>query len=221
MQSVDPGSPSRDEFNERIGREREETDEFADNYSTVNNGVQIVALATGIGAIFREGGKWAARKVILSRLAATGAGAAAGYGIGKGLEATCDYFDADEVTRGFVAAGLDLAAAIVLRRRSAAAPSAPAGTYRPLNPLPRGRNGEMVPSSQYPHTQLGTETGRKVGPYTAAREFGPDGQPLRDIHFTDHGRPNVPGHTNPHQHRHIPTPTGGTPEYGPAEPFIQ
>ena len=96
----------------------------------------------------------------------------------------------------------------------------PPGTYRPATPLPRGPNGEMMPSSQYPHTQLGSEVGRKVGPYTAAREFGPNGQPIRDINFTDHGTPHVPGHVNPHQHRHIPNPTGGTPQRGPAEPFI-
>jgi hypothetical protein len=94
------------------------------------------------------------------------------------------------------------------------------GSYRPSSPLPRCPNGGVLPSSPHPHTQLGTEIGRKVGPFTAAREFGSDGQPLRDIHFTDHGRPNVPGHVNPHQHRHIPNPTGGTPQYGPAEPFI-
>jgi len=94
------------------------------------------------------------------------------------------------------------------------------GAYRPVTPLPRGANGEMLPSSIYPHTQIGTEKGRKVGPYTAAREFGLNGLPIRDVHFTDHGRPYVPGHTSPHQHRHIPNPTGGTPIYGPAEPFI-
>ena len=96
----------------------------------------------------------------------------------------------------------------------------PPGTYRPGTSLPRGPNGEMLPSSPYPHTQIGTELGRKVGPYTTAREYGPNGLPIRDIHFTDHGRPNVPGHTNPHQHWHLPSLTGGTPEYGPPEPFF-
>ena len=95
------------------------------------------------------------------------------------------------------------------------------GAYRPATPLPRGPNGELVPSAPYPHTQLGTELGRKVGPYTTAREFGFNGVPIRDIHFTDHGRPTIPGHTIPHQHQHqhIPQPNGGTPAYGPAEPF--
>ena len=112
------------------------------------------------------------------------------------------------------------AAAAGLGAKAANAPSGnPAGSYRPSTPLPRGPNGELIPSSPYPHTQLGTEIGRKVGPYTAAREFGPNGQPIRDIHFTDHGRPNIPGHTIPHQHRHIQMPTGGTPQFGPAEPF--
>jgi hypothetical protein len=104
--------------------------------------------------------------------------------------------------------------------RSGVPDTNPSGTYRPDTPLPRDVHGQMVPSSPYPHTQLGTEIGRKVGPYTAAREFGPDGKPIRDIHFTDHGRPNVRGHTNPHQHRHIPCLTGGTPEYGQAEPLV-
>ena len=111
------------------------------------------------------------------------------------------------------AGGVEEAAQPVARNSTAP------GSYRPNSPLPRGPNGGVLPSSPQPHTQLGTEIGRKVGPYTAAREFGSDGQPIRDIHFTDHGRPNVPGHINPHQHRHIPNPTGGTPEYGPAEPF--
>jgi RHS repeat-associated protein len=96
---------------------------------------------------------------------------------------------------------------------------APAGNYRPPDPLPSNAHGAMQPSSPYPHTQLGTETSRKAGDYTAAREWGPNGQPIRDINFTDHGRPWVPGHTNPHQHRHIPNPTGGTPRRGEPEPF--
>jgi hypothetical protein len=75
----------------------------------------------------------------------------------------------------------------------------------------------MIPDSPYPHTQLGTEISRKAGPYTAAREFGENGEWKRDIHFTDHGRPQ--NHTNPHQHFAIPQPTGGTPGYGPAVPF--
>lgn len=95
----------------------------------------------------------------------------------------------------------------------------PAGSYRPPTDLPQTGPGVPIPSSPYPHTQIGTITGRK-GKYTAAREFGPNGVPIRDIHFTDHGRPNVPGHTNPHQHIFSPNPTGGTPNRGGAEPFI-
>jgi RHS repeat-associated protein len=95
----------------------------------------------------------------------------------------------------------------------------PPGTYRPPEALPRNRGGEWSPTSPCPHSQIGTEYGRQVGPYTVGREFGPHGKPIRDIHFTDHGRPNVPGHTIPHQHRRLPNPTGGTPIYGPAEPY--
>ena len=95
-------------------------------------------------------------------------------------------------------------------------PTVPPGTYRPESPLPVNKDGVPIPSGNTPHTQLGTNVGRK-GPYTAAREFGYDGERIRDIHFTDHGRL---GHTNPHQHPALPNPTGGTPIFGPHEPFI-
>ncbi|MEU8184247.1 RHS repeat-associated core domain-containing protein, partial [Micromonospora sp. NPDC049047] len=92
------------------------------------------------------------------------------------------------------------------------------GTPRfPDRPLPRDKHGNPVPDSPYPHTQLGQQSGRKVGKYDAAREFGEDGVPVRDIHFTDHGRPQ--NHTNPHQHDFVPNPTGGTPQHGPARPL--
>ncbi|MFN7429003.1 MAG: RHS repeat-associated core domain-containing protein [bacterium] len=93
------------------------------------------------------------------------------------------------------------------------------GSYRPDEPLPRNPGGTPKPSSDQPHTQIGTRTGRS-GDYTQAREFGENGRVIRDIDFTDHGRPDVPGHTNPHQHPYNPNPTGGTPSRGPAEPFV-
>lgn len=46
--------------------------------------------------------------------------------------------------------------------------------------------------------------------YTQAREFDDNGRPIRDIDFTDHGRPQ--NHSNPHQHRYIENQTVGTPE---------
>lgn len=49
------------------------------------------------------------------------------------------------------------------------------------------------------------------------REFDSNGKPVRDIDFTDHGRPST--HDNPHQHEWIPNPTGGTPKRGPAKPL--
>lgn len=67
-----------------------------------------------------------------------------------------------------------------------------------------------------PHTQLGTKAGSK-GKYRQAREFDADGRAVRDIDFTDHGRPDV--HTNPHQHRFEPNPTGGTMRRGDPEPL--
>lgn len=88
------------------------------------------------------------------------------------------------------------------------------GSSFPKRPLPRDANGNNLPDSPYPHTQLGQ--GRK-GTYPAAREFGENGEVVRDIHWTDHGRPAQ--HTNPHQHRYTQNETGGTKRRGPAEPL--
>ncbi|NGY63349.1 RHS repeat protein [Lentzea sp. NEAU-D13] len=78
------------------------------------------------------------------------------------------------------------------------------GDAFPDRELPRDRHGNPVPDPEaqgYPHTQLGTKDGRH-GPYPQAREFDADGRPVRDIDFTDHGRPA--NHDNP-------TNTGGSP----------
>ena len=56
---------------------------------------------------------------------------------------------------------------------------------------------------------MGTRQGSK-GPYPQAREFDKDGKPVRDIDFTDHGRPHK--HPLPHQHEWQPNETGGTPK---------
>jgi len=80
--------------------------------------------------------------------------------------------------------------------------------------LPRDKDGNPIPESDLPHTQLGTQEGRN-GPYPQAREFGHNGEPVKDIDFTDHGR----GHSNPHEHPSIPNPTGGTPQRGPHQPL--
>jgi len=96
----------------------------------------------------------------------------------------------------------------------------PYGSYRPDRPLPRDKNGNPVPDTDLPHTQLGSKSGRR-GKYTQAREWGYDENgklvPKRDIDFTDHGRPVE--HPNPHQHDFVPNPTGGTPQHGPAKPL--
>jgi RHS repeat-associated protein len=177
-------------------------------------GAAVGALAPVIGGAIAGGLSPAAASV------AGGALGAAGFGAGLGGAAR-EASQGNYLSAGFNLALGSLSGALGLKAlRSLNAPTGnPPGTYRPSTPLPRGENGEFLPSSPYPHTQIGTEIGRKVGPYTAAREFGHNGRPIRDIHFTDHGRPNVPGHTNPHQHRHIPNPTGGTPRYGGPEPF--
>ncbi|WP_198043672.1 RHS repeat-associated core domain-containing protein [Janthinobacterium sp. 1_2014MBL_MicDiv] len=95
------------------------------------------------------------------------------------------------------------------------------GTYRPARALPRDAHGNPMSDSVLPHTQLGTATSRRAGEYTQAREWGYDEKgnlvPIRDIDFTDHGRPQ--NHTNPHQHDYVPNPTGGTPQHGLAKPM--
>ncbi|MEO9803165.1 MAG: DUF6443 domain-containing protein [Reichenbachiella sp.] len=92
------------------------------------------------------------------------------------------------------------------------------GAYAPKEPLPRKSNGEPKadPEATGPHTQLGTKKGRN-GNYTQAREFNGDGQAVKDIDFTDHGRSSE--HSNPHQHRYKPSETGGTPQRSKAEPL--
>lgn len=79
--------------------------------------------------------------------------------------------------------------------------------YAPDRPLPLTEDGVFIPDTDAPHTQLGTKKGRK-GKYPQAREFDGDGNPIRDIDFTDHGRPK--NHPNPHQHERKPNPSGGT-----------
>ena len=90
--------------------------------------------------------------------------------------------------------------------------------YAPGRPLPRDpRTKEPVPEADVPHTELGTKDGTK-GKYPQAREFDAQGRPVKDIDFTDHGRPQ--NHPNPHEHKWKPNPTGGTPQRSPeAEPL--
>jgi hypothetical protein len=92
------------------------------------------------------------------------------------------------------------------------------GSYRPDRTLPRDKNGNPIPDSDLPHSQIGSKEGRK-GEYTQAREWGYDDKgnlvPKKDIDFTDHGRPG--DHPNPHQHRWIDNETGGTPKHGSAK----
>ena len=46
--------------------------------------------------------------------------------------------------------------------------------------------------------QKSLQIGKRKGKYVQAREFDEDGNPVRDIDFTDHGMPEQ--HPNPHQH---------------------
>lgn len=88
--------------------------------------------------------------------------------------------------------------------------------YVPDRPLPVTGDGIPLPESDAPHTELGTRNGRK-GKYPQAREFDKDGKPVRDIDFTDHGKPHR--HPNPHQHRREDNPTGGSRSREDAEPL--
>jgi len=91
--------------------------------------------------------------------------------------------------------------------------------YAPDRELPRKENGEpdaTADGAEGAHTQLGTKNGRE-GKYKQAREFDAEGNPKKDIDFTDHGRPDT--HSNPHQHEWIPNETGGTPKRGKQEPL--
>jgi hypothetical protein len=92
--------------------------------------------------------------------------------------------------------------------------------YAPDRPLPRDpRTKEPVPEASAPHTELGMKEGTKEK-YPQAREFDAQGNLIKDIDFTDHGRPKE--HPNPHEHKWKPNPTGGTPERSKeAEPLSQ
>ncbi|WP_343898889.1 RHS repeat-associated core domain-containing protein, partial [Chitinophaga japonensis] len=92
------------------------------------------------------------------------------------------------------------------------------GEYQSPGELPRTSGGEPAPdpAATGPHTQLGSREGRN-GTYNQAREFDQNGRPVKDIDFTDHGRPNQ--HTNPHQHPYVENPTGGTMQRGNQQPL--
>ncbi|EKN90440.1 RHS repeat-associated core domain protein [Leptospira interrogans str. 2002000623] len=94
------------------------------------------------------------------------------------------------------------------------------GNFRPNRLLPNNKNGVPLPDVNLPHTQIGYQKGRK-GDYTQAREWNYNDkgklEAKRLIDFTDHGRPA--NHANPHQHKFLPNPTGGTAKHGPSEPL--
>lgn len=93
------------------------------------------------------------------------------------------------------------------------------GKYAPKEPLRKDKDGNHVIDEEAQgtdHTQLGTKEGRK-GSYQQGREFDHNGNPVRDVDHTDHGRPGT--HTNPHQHNWKPSKTGGTYQRGGPEPL--
>jgi hypothetical protein len=121
---------------------------------------------------------------------------------------------------GEIATGAELVVAIPLIVLGSQLTDAP--PHR-AESLPRNEHGEAVPDPKAvgedgkvrDHTQIGEKAGRK-GDYRQTREWK-DGKPVKETDWTDHGRPK--DHPNPHDHRIIPNPTGGTPQRGPAEPM--
>jgi RHS repeat-associated protein len=118
---------------------------------------------------------------------------------------------------GLNAAGSVVGASVDAFRQGYASGSITPGAYAPSQPLLRNTNGNPIPELGVvgPHSQIGIQSGRN-GSYTQAREFDAGGNPVRDIDFTNHGRPNIPGHTNPHEHPYQPNSTGGTLQRGGA-----
>lgn len=79
--------------------------------------------------------------------------------------------------------------------------------------LPMDNNGNRVPSSQFPHTQIANHwSDTKKHWYKQARvwDYGAGNklEVYKDIDFTDHLRPDK--HPNPHQHRYLENETGGS-----------
>ncbi|WP_397334797.1 hypothetical protein [Paenibacillus thiaminolyticus] len=89
------------------------------------------------------------------------------------------------------------------------------GQYRVNRELPRHGNGIPKPDTHNPHTQIGEKQGRN-GSYRQTREFGKNGDYIKDTDWTNHGRKN---HTNPHDHYYIPNSTGGTKQRGGPTPL--
>lgn len=90
------------------------------------------------------------------------------------------------------------------------APSTPAGaegSRTAQDDLPRNKDGVPVPDAEAagkPHTQLGEKTSDRTGErYPQSREFDKNGNKVKDIDHTDHGRLDV--HTNPHEHPYRPS----------------
>ena len=85
------------------------------------------------------------------------------------------------------------------------------GTFKADRSLPRKIDGTPDASADGAsgaHTQLGKKDGRN-GSYNQAREFDVNGNVVKDVDFTDDGRPG--NHSNPHEHKYVPIETGGTP----------
>jgi len=86
------------------------------------------------------------------------------------------------------------------------------------DPPRRDTNGKSIPDpeAQGSHSQLGTRTSQSQAGnprYREVVEFDENGNPVRYIDFTDHGRPQ--NHTDPHQH--VVDPVTG--KVGPAQPL--
>jgi hypothetical protein len=88
-------------------------------------------------------------------------------------------------------------------------------SWFPGRTLPRSPDGVAEGDVEYPHTQLGKRKGSR-GDYPVSREFDENGEVVRDIDWTDHGRAD---HADPHQHKYGKNSTGGTKKRGQHEPL--
>ena len=133
----------------------------------------------------------------------------------KALEALVEKIDSKTAIRKIskIAKNITTKKKVVTKTSSRSTPTLKIGEAFPKKPLPIDKYGNKISYSNRPHTQLGTKIGRKET-YPQAREFGKNGKLVRDIHFTNHGKPF---HANHHQHKYIPNKTKGSLKRGPAE----
>lgn len=204
---------------------------FSDFVSGVKQGLKNVAKGLSSPAGIITAVAVVAVSIALPPVGAVIAAASTGYAIGAtagaGIGMTTGLMTPEEggqivgeqTIPALVSAGVSKSAAALgnaLRGEKGAAAAANCKPgYAPNRPLPRDPvTGNPIPETTAPHTQLGMRTSKNTGEtYRQAREFGEGGKHVKDIDFTDHGRPAT--HPNPHQHSIDPS----TGKRGPSEPL--